>query len=174
MKYVTADLHLGHTNIIKYCDRPFIDVDEMNRTIVNNWNKVVKKGDDVYILGDICMELTDEIKKLLDMLNGNLFLINGNHDKFKNKHLDWLNKRFVWRKDYYLLKYNKKKIILCHYPLVSWDSRFHGSYMLFGHCHGVYEAEGKSTDVGVDTKIGNFVPCLLDDVIFYLDEKTNI
>ena len=48
----TADLHLGHGNIIRLCNRPFYTVDEMNRTIIENWNSCVKPEDDIYIIGD--------------------------------------------------------------------------------------------------------------------------
>ena len=50
--FFTADTHFGHYNIMRYIDRPFKSVDEMNNTIITNWNKVVSKSDRVYHLGD--------------------------------------------------------------------------------------------------------------------------
>jgi len=52
--WFTADFHLGHANIIKYCERPFRNVLEMNRTIIKKHNERVKKDDIVYFLGDFC------------------------------------------------------------------------------------------------------------------------
>ena len=52
-RYFTADLHLGHRNIISYCDRPFRDVDDMNAGLVERWNDTVRPGDEVIVLGDL-------------------------------------------------------------------------------------------------------------------------
>ena len=53
MTYFTSDLHFGHSNIIKLCNRPFADVESMDAALIENWNKKVKKNDTVYVLGDI-------------------------------------------------------------------------------------------------------------------------
>src|SRR3954452_14523275 len=53
--YFTADLHLGHANIIRYCDRPFADAGEMDAALLNNLNAVVRQEDTLYVLGDFCM-----------------------------------------------------------------------------------------------------------------------
>ena len=50
--FIIADAHLFHKNIINYCGRPFENVEEMNNTIIKNWNRVVGKHDIVYVLGD--------------------------------------------------------------------------------------------------------------------------
>ena len=53
MVYFTADLHLGHANIIGHCGRPFASVEEMDRVLLQNWNDRVRPTDAVYILGDL-------------------------------------------------------------------------------------------------------------------------
>lgn len=53
MIFYTSDLHFCHSNIIKLCNRPFNNVDEMNSVLVSKWNERVNKNDIVYILGDI-------------------------------------------------------------------------------------------------------------------------
>lgn len=76
--WLIADTHLDHRNIIKYCHRPFKSVDEMNETIVRNWNQVVSSGDCVLFLGDLAFRRFDY---WLGKLNGEKVIIRGNHDK---------------------------------------------------------------------------------------------
>ena len=52
--FFTSDLHLGHKNIIKYCNRPFSSLEEMNRIIIRRWNERVKVEDIVFVIGDFC------------------------------------------------------------------------------------------------------------------------
>ena len=79
--YVTSDTHFSHANIIKYCNRPYSSIEEMNQSLVENWNSVVNKNDLVIHLGDFAWGRTiQSIKQHLDKLNGNKILILGNHD----------------------------------------------------------------------------------------------
>ena len=83
MIYVASDLHLEHENIIDYCDRPFETVDEMNETLVENWNTVVSPEDTVLYLGDLVpFERQDHVVlDWLEKLHGEIIFIRGNHDK---------------------------------------------------------------------------------------------
>ncbi len=78
--FFTSDTHFNHANIIKFCNRPFKNVDEMNEALITNWNKVVSADDYVFHLGDFCLGGSAEWTKALDCLNGKIFLILGNHD----------------------------------------------------------------------------------------------
>lgn len=85
-RFIVADLHFGHENIIKYESRPFTDVEEMNAQLVELWNATVSKEDLVYVLGDFTLSRRmDVIKNLVSSLSGRKVLIMGNHDTRKPK-----------------------------------------------------------------------------------------
>lgn len=81
--WLISDTHFGHANIIKYANRPFDSVEEMNEALVENWNSVVKQGDKVYHLGDVTMN--SKSLDIMSRLNGRKVLIKGNHDTQKLK-----------------------------------------------------------------------------------------
>ena len=80
MKYYIGDLHFGHKKVLEFDNRPFETFEEMNETIIENWNNVVTKNDDVYILGDMFWK-NDLAEDIMSRLNGNKYLILGNHDR---------------------------------------------------------------------------------------------
>lgn len=89
MNYYTSDLHFGHENIIKFCNRPWTkidingntvpDVESMDEGLINNWNIRINDDDHVYILGDFCFNKTHFIE-LLGKLKGFKHFVLGNHD----------------------------------------------------------------------------------------------
>ena len=79
--WFTADLHLGHTNIIEYSGRPFTDAESMNRALIENRNEVVDDSDDVWVLGDFAMGKIDQTLALVSELRGRKLLLTGNHDR---------------------------------------------------------------------------------------------
>ena len=154
MIFFTADTHFGHANIIKYCDRPFEDVGEMDEELIKRWNQVVGKKDSVYHLGDFCW---GEPKKYMDRLNGNLFLLRGSHDR---NSLKYCHKDSILRVNFCNDEYgNPRYIVMCHYAMRSWDHSHFASWHLFGHHHGALPPHGLSFDVGVDC--WNFHPVSL-------------
>jgi len=168
MIYFTADLHLGHENIIKYCNRPFKSVEEMDETIINNINSVVRERDNLYVLGDFALYRPDYYSKKIKAYEVNF--IPGSHDKKLPQHLNAnCEHRFIlpsideFCPDGLLDEYgNKRLIVMCHYSMRSWNKSHYASYHLFAHHHGRLEPYGLSFDVGVDTN--NFFPYSLDDI----------
>lgn len=75
-----GDTHFCHRNIIKYCGRPFDSIEKMNETLISNWNKVVKRDDRVFMLGDFALCGKDKIIEIGQKLNGRKILIMGNHE----------------------------------------------------------------------------------------------
>ncbi|MBP3898083.1 MAG: metallophosphoesterase [Mogibacterium sp.] len=81
--YITSDLHLGHANIIKYCNRPYEDVEEMNDDLIRRWNETVRDNDRIFFLGDFALGSAEQIIKWGNMLKGRKVMIYGNHDHHK-------------------------------------------------------------------------------------------
>jgi len=135
MIFFTADTHFCHENIIRHCKRPFGSVDEMNRVLIDNWNSRVHSGDDVYILGDFMYKGNGrDANTILSQLRGRKYLVRGNHERYVDDP-EFDKSAFEWIKDYYVLTYEKRKMVLFHYPIISWDGSFHGSIHLYGHVH---------------------------------------
>ena len=170
-KWLTADLHLGHSNIIKHAKRPFKHVKEMDECIIDNWNAKVSKADRTFVVGDFAWGTAYDYARYRSYLNGQIFLIKGNHD-YSNvlKKLDGV---FTDVRDMYSLKHNGHQIILSHYPMYHWDRSHFNSYHCHGHSHGglvdTYDTTGKILDVGVDTN--NFFPYHVDEVLEIMESK---
>lgn len=157
--WFSADLHLGHDRIIRYCNRPFESVEQMNETILTQFNEKIKKGDMLYLLGDLAWS-NYSLYEFFGRLNTKqVQLILGNHD---NRRLAEYRKFCSWIGDYKSVTINKQSLILFHYPLRSWVSKGHGGIHLFGHCHGSLPNHDRSMDVGVDTN--NFYPWELAEI----------
>ena len=142
MRYYIADPHFFHGALNTKMDRRgFESVEAMNEYMLRQWNRKVRKNDEVVILGDLSWGKAEETNELLERLNGRLYLIQGNHDRFlKNK--DYNAGRFVWIKPYEELQDNKRKVILCHYPIMCYNVQYRVDekgnpkvYMLYGHVH---------------------------------------
>lgn len=153
--YFTSDQHFFHCNILKYCNRPFSNVEEMNETIITNWNNVVEKGDIVYNLGDMFLGKKEDAEKILKRLNGQIHFIQGNHDsiaeQMKTKFASWGNLREIKIKDEDA-KDGLQHITLCHYAMRTWHRQNIQSFHLYGHSHqALIPVSGQlSFDVGVD------------------------
>ena len=143
--WVCSDTHFFHSNIIKYCQRPFNSIEEMNENFIQNWNSVVKPNDTIYHLGDFGFGSLEKLSYIFSKLNGYKILISGNHDK------DSLQLPWNLITPYYELKYNGQLICMMHYPIKIWNKKHHGSICLGGHSHlKTNEFKERYMDVGVD------------------------
>jgi calcineurin-like phosphoesterase family protein len=116
--WVTSDPHFNHFNILKYCDRPFIDVDDMNAAIIARYNQKVKPTDICYFLGDIGTGTTEELTNIIQSLNGTKILIRGNHDKASLS--AYLNMGFSAVLDSVNLRVGASNVHLRHVPSRTW------------------------------------------------------
>ena len=119
MIYFTSDLHFRHDNIIRHCNRPFRSIEEIDKRLVDNWNKTVKSNDEIYILGDLTMKGAVVANEILRRLKGKKYLVKGNHDEFVEQN-DFDSELLEWVKDYHVINYQNIDFILFHYPILEW------------------------------------------------------
>jgi calcineurin-like phosphoesterase family protein len=152
MLWVTSDTHFGHANIIRYCDRPFATVSEMDEALVRNWNELVAPEDTIYHIGDFMMGSGDP-DLLLARLNGIKKLVTGNHDGKKT------TKAKGWHSVYGPFIMLEGQVMLRHKPEPPWQARV----LLHGHTHGTLPPAPGRLDVGVDCH--SFKPIPLEEAV---------
>lgn len=175
--FFTADQHFGHENIIKFCNRPFDDVVNMDAALVENWNKVISHDCTVFHLGDFTLMDGANAAQYFGALNGRIYItgVPWHHDK---RWLKYSNPPYRTYDEYpveilppecilEIYGLHSKKwpltIHLSHYPIGDWDRKYHGGWHLHGHSHGQYLGDNHKTgelcwDVGVDGAGVNYTP----------------
>lgn len=165
--FFTSDHHFGHENIIRFCNRPFENVREMNEVLIERWNEKIKSNDEVYHLGDFALTYKENLETILQRLNGKIHLIKGNHENAAMQ----LPRYFQWIRDYQEIKVKDpdckngvQRIMLFHYAMRTWRGVSRGNWHLYGHSHGnLPDAEGELCfDIGVDSH--DFYPLAYEEV----------
>ncbi len=157
MIYFISDTHFNHINIIKYCDRPFNNVKEMNEYIISKWNAIVKENDIVYHLGDVGFGTTEILKELVSRLNGTKILLRGNHD-LKRGINGWKEVGFS---EVYKKKIELDNLILTHEPI---DIEDKNKINVFGHIHNkpLDERFNKNNHICVSCDVIDYTPVGLE------------
>ena len=153
MRYYISDCHFSHEKLTRFMDnRPFADGKEMDETMIRQWNSVVRRRDEVVILGDFSFADGERTNVILKRLNGRKFLVTGNHDKFlSDKKFD--KSLLYWYGPYKEFRENHKVIVCSHYPILCYNAQYRGleqepdgdgsyegrSYMMYGHVHNTYD-----------------------------------
>ena len=186
-QWFSADLHIGHRNIIGYCARPFADVEGMNDGLVARWNAVVAPTDEVWVLGDVAMGRIALSLPVVGLLHGTKHLLTGNHDRCWDGDGTadpvWLE-RYV-EAGFTTIVHGDVEITVtgdsgraavlraCHFPYEG-DSQDEdrypgarpdddGRWLLHGHVHEVWRQSGRMINVGIDAWGG--VPVAADTVL---------
>jgi len=170
--WLTSDEHFGHANIIRFCNRPFSDTDDMREKLIDNFNSRVKPGDVTFHLGDMFWRKLQvkECMGILERLNGKHFYINGNHEEvFDRPESFALIDMFLNITDVRMFRHENKRIWMSHYAHRCWPKSHQGSYHVFGHTHGVLEDFGRSHDVGVDSN--NYAPVSFTELVTLMESK---
>lgn len=153
MYWFSADEHYGHKNIIKYCKRPFNNIEEMDEILILNFNSVVGKNDTTIHAGDFTLiPFADKVRGMyVSRLNGNHIFVKGSHDRWL-QHAPFIIEKTI----------NKQFIVVCHYAMRVWHRSHFNSWQLYGHSHGNLPPVGKQHDIGVDNN--NFFPVSFDEI----------
>lgn len=192
--WFTADLHLGHANIIKYCQRPFLSPAEQRKAetdLRGRWrisdetvhrhdnallkaiNSVVDRDDQLWIVGDFCWGRRSEAESYRGRINcNNVYLVWGNHDHRS------IGPAFDYTTEQEMITVEGQDIWLCHYPLRSWNKRFHGAWHVYGHVHGRLAQEDEANpswltkDVGVDAC--DYRPWSYEELSAYMGPRMDV
>ena len=157
--FFTSDTHFNHTNIIRFCSRPFKDVEHMNETLIANWNRVVGPDNIVFHLGDFC-------------LGGSAENLRQNYTKYFE---------LITMQMY--IEVDKQKIYLNHCPFLCYSGSYDDTWQLFGHVHTSRNNIGKDKprlqmlfstqyDVGVDNN--DFTPVSFAQVKAIIEKQVEL
>lgn len=183
MIWFSSDQHFFHANILKHClNRKFSSVEEHDAHLIKVWNERVKPEDTVFTLGDFAFGQVEKSFPVLDSLNGKKILITGNHDVRHLKSDDFKSRFAAVHFGYHELEVkfegHRILIVLCHYPLESWNKMRYNSFHLHGHCHTpVGETRMKKMmnrkDVGVDSR-DDHAPWEKDELLTFIKNENNL
>lgn len=192
--WFTSDCHFGHRNILNFCERPFENTKEMEKAIIENWNRVVKPDEKVFCLGDFSwFHSRHEIKKIVNRLNGEIYMILGNHDKKEAFELCDTEKLHIYSDITYLylrpeinniddrFETNCYTIVLSHFPQLCYSqSEKNNTYNFFGHIHSrkdqpmiefgkpIKLLKRRQYDIGMDRH--SYTPIDFFDILKKIDE----
>lgn len=167
--WFTSDTHFGAQRTLDMSKRPFKSVEEMDKTIIDNWNSVVGEFDTVFHLGDF------GDYKVADKLNGKIILICGNYERNDVENL-YLNEEYfhmiytdrcnhwIWHvEDNFTYRYNVR---MAHEPSFLRNNDITDYHInLFGHVHKLCMVKSFGLNVGMDCH--NFYPIDMETVLFY-------
>jgi calcineurin-like phosphoesterase family protein len=186
--YYTSDLHFGHLNIIRFCDRPFPGVPAMDARLVQLWNETVTDDDTVWVLGDVALGSLDESLAHIGRLAGRKILVPGNHDRcwegdraLRKGDPEARERRRAAARERYLdagfaeihdqpeqVVLGDQKVDLSHFPyegdshgadrFVEYRPVDRGGWVVHGHVHDTWRQRGRQINVGVDVWGGRPVP----------------
>lgn len=176
--WFSADSHFGHRNIINYCHRPYRNIEEMDRDLIENWNMVVEESDEVYYLGDFALDFK-RVRQVAPLLKGKIHLVAGNHDLCHSSnqgsgsyHRHYMAAGFVDICESTSLEIAGEEVLLCHLPyfdpldpdqrLPEYKPDDRGNWLLHGHVHARWKTSSRQINVGVD--VWDFFPVSLEAI----------
>jgi len=165
--WFTSDTHFGHGGALGLFRRPFAGIAAMDEAMIRRWNEMVAAGDTVWHLGDLAVGRPEaRMAGILEALAGTKHLVAGNTDGPATRGLTgWASVQ-----DYAEIELDGTRLVLCHYPLRSWNRMARGAIDLHGHSHGRLHPLPRQVDVGVDAWA--FRPITLLDIRARLRDRS--
>lgn len=172
--FFTSDTHFSQERTLELTRRPFNSVQEMDDTMIKNWNELVDKDDTVYHLGDFG---NIHIAK---KLNGKIILILGNYEvtdmeklgmtfsEYSNILINHYGFHQVYEHHFNFVKDKNNLWYLVHKPVEHNNLYFN----MFGHIHRSVMIKPYGLNVGTDCHF--YKPVTIETVKFYknaLDKK---
>lgn len=164
--WVTSDTHFSHKNIIQYAERPFENIEEMNKKLINNWNSCIADDDIVIFCGDFCFCRPAAAKEITStwslLLNGRKIIVKGNHDFKKLRYTEC-----GFAAEYYQL-FPFGRFLFCHRPdqLGEWHRDY--DFVFYGHTHQNYPTDTYLNCINVCLDANNLMPL---DITDYFTEQ---
>lgn len=188
MIWFTSDLHFFHDRILDFHPKRKElfgkTIEEAKEAMIQLWNSRVDKKDTIYILGDLSFGTIEDKRKLFQRLNGNKVLILGNHDKVPDHLRCYFNhitqiKNMTFKKSVYNFLHRDIEMIMCHFPMLSWEHKDKNSVMIHGHCHGKIDEINKNSDdlrfdVGLDSELANYNLISLEKLAKHIKQKEDV
>lgn len=188
MYWFTSDEHYRHKNILKYQpDRPGNTIEEMEETFIQNHNELVSDKDITIHIGDFCWpfcpkkEIVQQAFQVIGQLKGKHIFLPGSHDRWLKQELrkDYYDSKIQIVEPIWELKYKKRHIVCCHYPMLQWPRSHYGSWHLHGHSHSKLDHRNlinkgllqyiNAYDIGVDNN--NYRPVSYETLVFIFENK---
>lgn len=166
-KWFIADTHFSHTNIIRYASRPYANVEEMNKNLIDNWNQSVDKDDQLFFLGDFGLGDVDHLHSICSQLNGQKICIRGNHDR----NASWMTRiGFNVVLESAFLKIGRHLVELIHIPSKQPPTHF----QLHGHIHDKKPGKIISNQLNLCVEVWDYKPVSEKIIINLLDKASKM
>lgn len=152
--WFVGDLHLGHANIIRYCDRPFATIEEHDAALLGQWRRVVCPEDVMFHVGDLCLGKPEQLARHVKSLTGNIiYLVQGNHDgrslrRASARGMLPENVRVLDEREPFEMTLGGHRIVLTHHPLDELPTGV--TLNVHGHSHGNRSPSPTHLDVSWD------------------------
>jgi calcineurin-like phosphoesterase family protein len=166
-----SDTHFGHSNILKYDNRPFENIKVHDTILIENWNDIVR-NDVIFFLGDFALTSPYYAESIMDRLSGEKYFIKGNHDNHQIIKLYKKYGTFLGQQEDIVI--NGQRIVLNHFAMLSWNQQHRGAWQLHGHSHGNlrYPIEMRQLDVGCN--IWNYTPIKFKRIENIMDQRAYV